>query len=41
MAGSSNSHFTFGRFEKSAVHFHEQLAAHLALLKIQQANEGS
>lgn len=33
MAGSGNTHFTFGRFEKAAVHFHEQLAAHLDLLK--------
>jgi choline monooxygenase len=29
MAGESNTHFTFGRFEKSAVHFHQNLRAHL------------
>lgn len=32
MAGNSNSHFTFGRFEKAAVHFHQHLAAHLESL---------
>ena len=29
MAGESNTHFTFGRFEKPAVHFHQNLRAHL------------
>ena len=32
MAGNGNSHFTFGRYEKAAVHFHQQLASHLAAL---------
>lgn len=27
----SNSHFTFGQFEKAIVHFHEKLDAHLAI----------
>lgn len=29
MAGSGNTHFTFGRYEKAAVHFHQHLHAHL------------
>ncbi len=29
----ANSHFTFGRYEKSAVHFHQHLEAHLALIR--------
>jgi choline monooxygenase len=29
MAGQSNTHFTFGRFEKSAVHHHQHLSSHL------------
>ena len=29
LAGEGNSHFTFGRFEKAAVHFHRNLRAHL------------
>ena len=29
MAGAGNTHFTFGRFEKAAVHFHQHLATHL------------
>ena len=37
MAGTGNTHFTFGRFEQAAVHFHEQLAAHMALLENAQA----
>ena len=32
LATSANLHFTFGRFEKSAVHFHEQLDIHLKKL---------
>jgi choline monooxygenase len=32
MAGSSNSHFTFGRFEKAIVHFHQRLKLHLDAL---------
>lgn len=32
MAGQGNSHFTFGRFEQAAVHFHQHLAAHLERL---------
>jgi choline monooxygenase len=33
MAGAGNSHFTFGRFEKAAVHFHQNLKAHLDRLE--------
>ena len=33
MAGESNTHYTFGRFEKSAVHFHQHLHAHLEKLR--------
>ena len=33
MAGEGNTHFTFGRFEKSAVHHHQHLHAHLEKLK--------
>ena len=33
LATLANSHFIFGRFEKSAVHFHEQLEIHLAMLR--------
>jgi choline monooxygenase len=29
MAGEGNTHFTFGRFEKAAVHFHQNLRAHM------------
>ncbi len=29
----ANSHFTFGRYEKSAVHFHQHLDAHLGMLR--------
>ena len=29
LAGEGNTHFTFGRFEKAAVHFHQSLRAHL------------
>jgi hypothetical protein len=29
LAGGGNTHFTFGRFEKAAVHFHQHLRAHL------------
>ncbi len=32
LAGDANSHFTFGRFEKAAVHFHQTLHAHLTKL---------
>jgi choline monooxygenase len=32
MAGEGNTHFTFGRFEKSAVHHQQQLHAHLEKL---------
>lgn len=32
LAGEGNSHFTFGRFEKAAVHFHQNLRAHLTRL---------
>ncbi|MEZ5729403.1 MAG: aromatic ring-hydroxylating dioxygenase subunit alpha [Burkholderiaceae bacterium] len=30
LAGEGNTHFSFGRFEAAAVHFHQQLDAHLA-----------
>ena len=33
LAGEGNTHFTFGRFEKAAVHFHQNLTAHLKLLE--------
>ena len=33
LAGAGNSHFTFGHFEKAAVHFHQQLDAHLEILE--------
>ncbi len=33
LATRANTHFTFGRFEKSAVHFHEQLEIHLNMLR--------
>jgi choline monooxygenase len=33
MAGDGNTHFTFGRFEHAAVHFHRHLDAHLAQLE--------
>ena len=36
VAGRGNSHFTFGRFEKAAVHFHQHLAAHLERLASDQ-----
>ena len=29
LAGDGNTHFTFGRYEKAAVHFHQNLHAHL------------
>ncbi len=32
MAGAGNTHFTFGRYERAAVHFHQHLAAHLERL---------
>jgi hypothetical protein len=32
LAGDGNTHFTFGRFEKAAVHFHQKLGAHLSKL---------
>ena len=32
LTGEGNSHFTFGRFEKAAVHFHRTLRDHLAML---------
>lgn len=32
LAGQGNSHFTFGRFELAAVHFHQSLRAHLSKL---------
>lgn len=32
LAGEGNTHFTFGRFEKAAVHFHQTLRAHLSRL---------
>ena len=32
MAGGANTHFTFGRCETAAVHFHQQLDAHLGML---------
>ena len=32
LASEANSHFTFGRFETAAVHFHKHLDAHLAKL---------
>ncbi len=32
LAGSGNTHFTFGRFEKAVVHFHQHLDAHLKML---------
>ena len=32
LAGDGNTHFTFGRFEKGAVHFHQQLDARLEKL---------
>jgi hypothetical protein len=32
LAGEGNTHFTFGRFEKAAVHFHQKLRAHLDML---------
>jgi phenylpropionate dioxygenase-like ring-hydroxylating dioxygenase large terminal subunit len=32
LAGEGNSHFTFGRFETAAVHFHQTLRAHLSRL---------
>ena len=32
MAGPGNTHFLFGRYETAAVHFHQQLEAHLDLL---------
>ncbi len=33
LAGEGNSHFTFGHYEKSAVHHHQHLRAHLDKLK--------
>ena len=33
LATAANTHFTFGRYEKSAVHFHEHLDANLAQLR--------
>jgi choline monooxygenase len=33
LAGEGNTHFIFGLFEKSAVHFHRHLDKHLALLE--------
>jgi len=33
LATAANTHFTFGRYEKSAVHFHEHLDAHLNQLR--------
>jgi len=30
LSGDGNTHFTFGRFEKAAVHFHQNLRAHLS-----------
>lgn len=32
LAGAGNTHFTFGLYEKAAVHFHRQLAGHLERL---------
>jgi len=32
LAGDGNTHFVFGRFEKAAVHFHQNLRAHLDML---------
>ncbi len=32
LAGDGNTHFTFGRYEKAAVHFHQNLRAHLDML---------
>lgn len=32
LAGASNTHFTFGRYEAAAVHFHQHLSAHLEQL---------
>lgn len=32
LAGKGNSHFTFGHFEQAAVHFHEVLDRHVAML---------
>jgi len=33
LATAANSHFTFGRYEKSAVHFHQGLDTHLQMLR--------
>jgi len=33
LESGANSHFTFGHFEKAAVHFHANLADHLAMLE--------
>ena len=33
LATAANTHFTFGRYEKSAVHFHEHLDANLTQLR--------
>jgi phenylpropionate dioxygenase-like ring-hydroxylating dioxygenase large terminal subunit len=32
LAGDGNTHFTFGRFEAAAVHFHRHLDEHLAMM---------
>jgi choline monooxygenase len=32
LSGDGNTHFTFGRYEQAAVHFHQHLSAHLKAL---------